>query len=58
VEVRVDETGAVISVRLLVKVQPECAESALNAARACRFSPALAADGQPVASTLAIAVEL
>lgn len=58
VEVQVDETGAVTTARLLVKVQPECAGPALKAARACRFNPALAADGQPVASTLAIAVEL
>ncbi len=58
VEVQVDEKGAVTAARLLVKVQPECADSALKAARECRFSPALAADGQPVASTLAIAVEL
>ncbi len=58
VEVQVDETGAVTAARLLLKVQPECADPALKAARACRFTPALAADGQPVASTLAIAVEL
>lgn len=58
VEVQVDETGAVTAARLLVKVQSECADPALKAARACRFNPALAADGQPVASTLAIAVEL
>ncbi len=58
VEVQVDEKGTVASARLLVKVRAECVESALEAARACRFSPALAADGQPVVSTLAIAVEL
>jgi len=58
VEVQVDETGAVTAARLLLKVPPECVDPVLKAARACRFNPALAADGQPVASTLAIAVEL
>ncbi len=58
VEVQVDETGLVTSARLLSKVLPQCADPVLKAAHACRFNPALAADGQPVASTLAIAVEL
>jgi hypothetical protein len=58
VEVRVDEAGAVTSARLLSKVKAECAEEILKAAGTCRFSPALAADGQPVSSTVAIAIEL
>jgi len=58
VEVRVDEVGAVTGARLLSKVKAECAEEILRAAGTCRFSPALAADGQPVSSTLAIAIEL
>jgi len=58
VEVQVDERGLVTSARPLSKVLPQCVDPVLKAARACRFSPALAADGQPVASTLAIAVEL
>jgi serine/threonine-protein kinase len=57
VEVQVDEGGLVTSARLLAKVPVECADPALKAARACRFIPARAADGLPVASTVAIAIE-
>lgn len=56
VELQVDEAGAVIRARLLTQVAPACVEPLLKAARGCRFTPALAADGQPVPATLAIAL--
>lgn len=58
VEVNVDEGGFVTSTRLLSKVPAECADPAIKAARTCRFTPARASDGLPVASTCAIAIEL
>ncbi len=57
VELQVDETGAVSSARLLSSVPPGCADPILQAARGCKFKPALAVDGKPVAATLAIALE-
>ncbi len=56
VEVQVNEAGTVSSARLLSTVPPGCSEPILQAARSCRFKPALAADGQPVAASLAIAL--
>lgn len=58
VEVHVDETGSVSAARVLSPLVPACQGAVLKAARACRFRPALAADGQPVPSTLAIAIDL
>ena len=58
VEVQVDESGAVTGVRLLSKIQAGCADPVLKAVRACHFTPAKAADGQPVVSTVALAIEL
>jgi len=57
VELQVDEAGLVTEARLLSKIPAGCAESILRAARGCRFKPALASDGNPVAATLAIALE-
>ncbi len=58
VEVQVDESGAVFAARSLSPLPSPCRDAALKAARACRFHPALAADGKPVASTVAIAISL
>ncbi len=57
VELQVDEAGLVTEARLLSKIPAGCADSILRAAKGCRFKPALASDGKPVATTLAIALE-
>lgn len=58
VAVQVDEQGTVTQARVMSELPAACREAALKASRTCRFQPALAADGKPVASTVAISIEL
>jgi serine/threonine-protein kinase len=51
------ENGSVKSCKVLSNLKPECAEAAQSAAMRYRFKPALDAQGQPLETTIAAAVD-
>ena len=57
VSLLVGEDGAVKACRVLSKVSPPCAEAAKAAAMRYRFKPALDAQGRPLETSIAAAVD-
>jgi len=57
VSLRVAEDGTVKSCKVLTATRPECADAARAVAMRYRFKPALDAQGQPLETTLAAAVD-
>jgi serine/threonine protein kinase len=57
VSLLVGEDGSVKACKVLSAIQPECAEAAKAAAVRYRFKPALDAQGQPLETTVAAAVD-
>jgi len=52
----VGEDGSVVNARMISASPAECGEIAAAAVRTLEYEPALAADQQPIESTIAIAV--